>query len=193
MPINPSMQKLVFDILENKIPATYFYHNVAHTLSVITFAEEIGKFENCSPKELELLYAAALWHDTGYATTYEGHEEASCKMVKEFMPAFNYLNVDIDKIGGMIMATKIPQTPQNKLEAIIADADLAYLGEPQAPELANNLFRELKALNPMLTKEIWKETEIKFLKEHQFFTAYCKKHKQPGKLRYLKSLLEAVK
>jgi hypothetical protein len=28
----------------------------------------------------------------------------------------------------MIMATKIPQTPQNKLEEIIADADLEYLG-----------------------------------------------------------------
>ncbi len=189
MPINHPMQKMALDILKNKIPATYFYHNVAHTLSVIANAEEIGKFENCTPQELELLYTAALWHDTGYATIYEGHEEESCKLVKKYLPAFGYSKAAIIKINGMIMATKIPQTPQNKLEAIIADADLAYLGEHQAPKLANNLFREVKALNPMLTKEDWKETEISFLKEHQFFTAYCKKHKQPGKLHYLNSLL----
>lgn len=89
----------------------------------------------------------------------------------------------------MIMATRLPQEPKNKLEEIIADADLAYLGTEHATVLANNLFRELNLLNPQLTKEIWNKTEVGFLKDHHYFTAYCKKNRQPQKTAYLTSLI----
>lgn len=191
MPINKPMFKLVMDLLEAQIPNTYFYHNVEHTLNVMEHAEEIGKQENCSPQDLELLEVAALWHDTGYVKIYDGHEEESCILVKQNLPAYGYSLPDVEKICGMIRATKIPQTPHNKLEQIIADADLAYLGTDKASKLADNLFRELHSLHPLLTKEAWRKTEINFLKNHQFFTNYCKEKQQPGKLQYLKTLLAA--
>lgn len=55
----------------------------------------------------------------------------------------------------MIMATKIPQSPKNKLEEIIADADLEYLGTDEAAKKADDFFKELHHLHPSLTKEEW--------------------------------------
>jgi len=188
MHINQHMNDFVINMLKSEIPSTYYYHNYEHSLYVIQKAAEIGYYENCSDKELELLHVAALWHDTGYVNIYKGHEEASCRLARQYLPGYGYNHDDIERICGMIMATKIPQSPKNKLEEILADADLEYLGTANAAVLANGLFNELKALNPLLTEEEWNKTEIKFLSSHSFFTGYCKETKEQAKQVYLNSL-----
>ncbi len=189
MHINQQLNDLVIQLLKTGIPANYYYHNYEHTLYVMDKVQEIGRQENCTPKELELLAAAALWHDTGYINTYKGHEEASCELARKYLPEYGYTIDDIDTICGMIMATKIPQSPQNKLEEIMADADLEYLGTANAAISANNLFKELNALNPLLTEEDWNKTEINFLTAHHYFTSYCKENKQHIKQSYLQNLI----
>jgi len=189
MHINQPMNDFVIGLLKTKIPATYYYHNYEHTLYVMDKVLEIGKHENCSENELELLHTAALWHDTGYINTYKGHEAASCTLARQYLPGYGYSHDDIEKICGMIMATKIPQSPKNNLEEILADADLEYLGTDKATVLANQLFNELKTLNPLLTEKAWNKTEIDFLTAHLFFTVYCKENKEQSKQAYLKSLV----
>jgi predicted metal-dependent HD superfamily phosphohydrolase len=189
MHIDKKMNDFVINLLKTKIPANYYYHNYEHTLYVIDKVMEIGKQENCSEKELELLTVAALWHDTGYIKTYAGHEQESCKLARQYLPGYGYTNDDINTICAMIMATKIPQSPQNKPEEIIADADMEYLGTNHTAALANHLFKELNALNPFLTEEEWNKTEIDFLTAHHYFTGYCKVNKEPTKQAYLKSLI----
>lgn len=189
MHINKQMNDFVINMLKSEIPATYYYHNYEHSLYVIQKAAEIGKHENCTVKELELLHVAALWHDTGYVNIYTGHEEESCRLARQYLPGYGYTADDIDTVCGMIMATKIPQSPQNKLEEILADADLEYLGTENAAVLANHLFNELKALNPLLTEEAWNKTEIDFLTAHHYFSKYCKKNKEHNKRSYLQSLI----
>lgn len=189
MHINQHMNDFVIDLLKSGIPANYYYHNYEHTLYVMDKVMEIGQYENCTKKELELLQTAALWHDTGYVNIYTGHEEESCRLARENLPGYGYSPEDIDRICGMIMATRIPQSPKNKLEEILADADLEYLGTGNAGVLANHLFNELKTLNPLLTEEAWNRTEIDFLTAHPYFTGYCKENKEPVKQAYLKSLI----
>ncbi len=189
MHIDKQMKDFVIDLLKTKIPADYYYHNYEHTLYVLDKVIEIGMHENCSEKDLQLLAAAALWHDTGYVNTYKGHEEESCMLARQHLPGFGYTTADIDKVFGMIMATKIPQSPQNKLEEIIADADLEYLGTNDAALLAHNLFRELNALDPLLTAGEWNRIEIAFLTAHKYFTGYCKANKEQLKNAYLQSLM----
>ncbi|MGB5007886.1 MAG: HD domain-containing protein, partial [Ferruginibacter sp.] len=167
----------------------YYYHNYEHTLYVMEKVLEIGNHENCSENELELLHTAALWHDTGYINTYKGHEAASCTLARQYLPGYGYSLEDIDRICGMIMATKIPQSPNNKLEEILADADLEYLGTDKAAVFANHLFKELKALDPQLTEEAWNKTEIGFLETHPYFTRFCKENKEHIKQAYLKRLV----
>lgn len=189
MHINQPMIDFVINLLKTLIPATYYYHNYEHTLYVMDKVLEIGKHENCTQNELDLLHTAALWHDTGYISTYEGHEAASCTMASQYLPGYGYSYDDIEMICGMIMATKIPQLPKNKLEEILADADLEYLGTKKAAVLANRLFNELKSLDPLLTAEDWNKTEIEFLTSHPFFTNYCKENKEQAKQEYLNSLI----
>ena len=189
MRINKQMNDFVIGLLKNKIPLSYYYHNYEHTLYVVNKVEEIGMHENCSAKELDLLGVAALWHDTGYINTYKGHEEESCKLARQYLPGYYYSTDDINTICAMIMATKIPQSPQTKPEEILADADLEYLGGGNAALLANNLFKELNALNPLLTEADWNKTEINFITEHRYFTGYCKANKEHIKQAYLKRLI----
>ena len=189
MHINKQLNDLVINLLKTKIPSNYYYHNYKHTLYVMDKAIEIGEQEHCAAKELELLAVAALWHDTGYINTYKGHEAASCVLAQQYLPDYGYTADDIETVCGVIMATKIPQSPKNKLEEIIADADLEYLGTDNAAVLANHLFKELNALNPLLTKTDWNKTEINFLTEHRYFTEYCKANREHHKQSYLQSLI----
>ena len=188
MHINMEMKEFVINLLDDNLPEFYYYHNYEHTLYVADKAIEIGIQENCTGEELRLLNAAALWHDTGLIHIFIGHEEESCKLAKEYLPQFGFKVEEINKICGMIMATKIPQSPKNKLEKIIADADVEYLGTANASTWAEKLFKEQQAMNPLLTKEEWNETQISFL-NHHYFTEYCKKEKEPLKEKYLDKLL----
>jgi predicted metal-dependent HD superfamily phosphohydrolase len=185
------MKDFVLDLLNKNLSEFLFYHDQEHTLYVTDKVIEIGSHENCTAEEMELLCTAALWHDTGYIYAYAGHEEESCILAKAYLPAYGYSSNDIYAICGMIMATKIPQSPQNKLEEIIADADLEYLGSANAGKMAAKLFKELHHLNPLLTHDQWNETQISFLKQHKYFTRFCRKNAEPGKELYLKKLLSA--
>jgi uncharacterized protein len=189
MHTNIAMKEFVISLLKNKLPPFYYYHNYEHTLYVLDKAIEIGAHENCTEKEMELLSAAALWHDTGYINAYAGHEEESCKLARQYLPAYNFSNDDINTICGMIMATKIPQSPKTKLEEIIADADLEYLGTENAELITDSFFREQQSINPLLTIEEWNKTQISFIEKHNFFTKYCKENKEPVKKNYLDMLI----
>ncbi|HQW85425.1 MAG TPA: HD domain-containing protein, partial [Ferruginibacter sp.] len=108
MHIKQEMVDFVINLLKTKIPKTYYYHNVGHTLYVVDNVVKIGNAENCTDNEIELLKVAALWHDTGYINIYTGHEAESCKLSRKYLPGYGYHENDIEKICGMIMATKIP-------------------------------------------------------------------------------------
>ncbi|WP_407524267.1 HD domain-containing protein [Lacibacter sp. MH-610] len=182
------MMDLVQELINNSVAATYPYHNFNHTLYVYNKTLEIAAHEKCSASDIRLLKAAALWHDTGYINIYYGHEEESCVQAKKYLPEFGFHPDEIYVICGMIMATKIPQTPHNLLEQIIADADLEYLGTDEAPVQAQQLFEELRMLNPYLHEELWNRTQIFFLEHHQFFTTFCKQYREPLKHGYLNGL-----
>jgi uncharacterized protein len=189
MGIDQSMKDFVMKMLNNSASGSYAYHNINHTFYVYEKVIEIAIQEHCSDADIRLLKAAALWHDAGYIHIYDGHEEESCILAQQQLPAFGFLENEILMICKMIMATKMPQSPATLVEEIIADADLEYLGTEEALTKANQLFAELKTRNTFFTQREWNETQISFLKTHHYFTNYCKQIKEPVKQKYLNSLL----
>jgi HD superfamily phosphodiesterase len=187
------MKEFVINLLKENLPGNYYYHNFKHTLYVIETALAIGRHEKCTPEELDLIELAALWHDTGYIKTYKNHEEESCILAREYLPGYGISAEDIEIICGMIMATQIPQSPENKLEEILADADLEYLGTEDFEHTAGDLYRELQFLNPELTEEKWNKTQISFIGKHHFFTGFCKENREQTKQVYLQKLVQSVK
>jgi len=192
MQSSQDMKSFVLGLMKEKLSPFYYYHNCGHTLYVMEKAIEIGQYENCTEKEINLLETAALWHDSGFINTYANHEKAGCLLARQYLPGYGYSATDTAIICGMIMATKMPQSPKNKLEEIIADADLEYLGTPDAEEKAGSLFKELQYLNPFLTKTQWHKTQVSFLQTHQYFTRFCKENREPVKRAYLWRLINNI-
>jgi len=186
------MTSFVLNFLRNNLPEKYYYHNPEHTLYVQEKALEIGRHEECSDEDLELLSTAALWHDTGYIKIYKGHEDQSCLLARQYLPDFGYSAVEINKVCGMIMATKMPQAPKNKLEEILADADLEYLGTASFEIKSEKLFKELQSLNPSLKEAEWNKMQISFLQNHHYFTRFCKQNRDPLKMRHLYQLVQGL-
>jgi hypothetical protein len=71
----------------------------------------------------------------------------------------------------MIMATKIPQTPNNHLEQILADADLDYLGRDDFFTIGNKLYDELAMFGIITNERDWNLLQERFLESHNYHTA----------------------
>jgi adenylate cyclase len=164
------IQEIILDKLEMDLPGYLFYHNVKHTVDVVTEVELIGWAEGCTDEEILLLKTAALFHDVGHTVNYDNHEFYSTKIAREMLPAYNYTPDQIERICSLIMSTKLPPNPTNLLENIICDSDLDYLGRSDFIPISNNLYEELKAQNKIGSLNEWNKLQVKFISEHQYLT-----------------------
>jgi predicted metal-dependent HD superfamily phosphohydrolase len=174
------IQHTIFEEILGKLPAHLTYHNLGHTSYVLEKAIFLAKASHVSEEELHLLKLAALFHDTGFIDNPKDHEEKGCKIAEGYL-AKGYSQIELDKIYGMIMATKIPQSPSTNLEKILADADLEYLGTDLFEQIGESLFTELKHFNPNFTEQAWDELQLVFMQKHHYHTEYCQKHREPKK------------
>ncbi|OOG78475.1 HD domain-containing protein [Flavobacterium sp. A45] len=181
----------VMNSLKENLAPFLTYHDWRHTEHVIRMSEYIAHKENITDEEILLIKTAALFHDAGFIySVSDGHEEASIELAKDKLPQFGYTKIDIEIIAGMIRATSIPQEPKTKLESILADADLEYLGTDSFERIGTNLYYEIKHTKPNLSITEWNEIQIEFLQSHQYHTPYCIQYRNPIKQRNLKLLVE---
>lgn len=184
------LKKFVLGKLVNELSDKLTYHGVNHTIHVLKTCNQYIKRMHVPANEAYLLRTAALMHDTGFIWNYENHEQESIRFTKELLPFWKYTNTEIEKIIGIINATKIPQTPHNLLEQIMGDADLDYLGTDLFHKIGNKLYRELMALNKITNEEQWDRIQVNFLQNHAYHTPFAKKHREPVKQKYLVEILE---
>lgn len=185
-------RKFILSKLKSELQTELFYHSYAHTLDVYDSAVEIAEMEGISGNELILIKTAALYHDSGFLKTYQEHEKAGCELVKQVLPDFDYSPQEIEVICGMIMATKVPQKPQNHLEKVICDADLYYLGREDFFPVGRNLFREFMHYGVVHTEEDWNRIQIGFLSNHCYFTETAKRLRAPRKAEHLAQIQRLV-
>ena len=164
------IQEVILDKLEKELPSYLYYHNVKHTVDVVTEVELIGWAEGCTDEEILLLKTAGLFHDAGHTIAYDNHEYYGTQMALEFLPRYNYTPEQIEKINGIIMATKLPPQPKDLLQKIICDSDLDYLGRSDFVPVSNTLYDELKAQNKIGSLNDWNKLQVKFISMHQYFT-----------------------
>lgn len=175
------IQEIILDKLERELPSYLFYHNVKHTVDVVTEVELIGWAEGCSDEEILLLKTAGLFHDVGHTVVYDGHEFQGTVIAREMLPVYNYTPEQIEKICTIIMSTKLPPQPTNLLEEIICDSDLDYLGRSDFIPVSNTLFEELKAQNKMGSLNDWNRIQVKFISGHQYFTKTARSLREVNK------------
>ena len=177
--------KFILNKLRNELPAHLSYHGIDHTLDVNAAAERIAKEKGISNYEQKLLLTAALFHDSGFIKQREGHEAESCYFARQYLPLYGYHTAEIELICGMIMATRIPQSPETYLEEILCDADLDYLGRDDFFSTGNKLFEELKFEGLIKSEEEWNKLQEGFMKNHHYHTANSIKLRHAKKEEYL--------
>lgn len=179
--------------LRVELPAGLSYHGLHHTMDVFAVACALCIAEGVRGKLAKLVKTAALLHDAGFVTNrHSGHEVQGCDMARLELPGFGYTAEDIEVVCGMIMATKIPQSPTNLLEEIICDADLDYLGRSDFHKIAGTLHEELRAYQLIGDEQSWNRLQVQFLTAHRYHTRTNQLLREPVKQRYLEGLMELV-
>lgn len=185
-----SIKQPILSRLEKELDPRLGYHNIAHTLDVMKQAEVIAKQEGVNDKhDLLLLRTAAAFHDSGFLWVYQGHEEKGCELASEDLKNV-FSETDIRKICGMIMATKIPQSPRTLLEQIICDADLDYLGRKDFEPISGHLYKEFITFKIIPEDCIWDHIQIKFFESHHYFTKTSLDKRSEIKMKHLAILKE---
>jgi len=186
-------KKFIVGKLKKELPAHLSYHSVDHIMDVYNAAEDIAAKEGVQGEDLTLLLTAALFHDSGFLQGAAEHEQKSCDIARTYLPGYGYTDEQIEKICGMIMATKLPQTPHNLLEEIICDADLDYLGRDDFFPIGDKLFSELSMYGIIHNEIEWDRLQVKFLEAHHYFTKTSlslRKEQKEQHLQLLRSKLE---
>jgi len=182
------LQTFILEKLRKELPEWLSYHNVEHTEYVIRYAIELGEAEDLSEHELKLLHTAAILHDTGFLYTYAGHEEASCKIARQYLPEYGYDEESIETVCDLVMSTRLPQSPFDILSGILCDADLYYVGTDDYQVFANRLFRELKHQDETLTNDAWLRQQRQFLQSHNYLTDSARKRLNSKKQSNIRKL-----
>src|SRR4051812_11611908 len=107
--------EFILDKIKSELPVHFYYHNAIHAQDVYKAAKQLALGEGIDLAETALLLTAALFHDSGFLCGQDDHENNSCKIAREHLPVFNYTDAEIAAVCDIIMATKIPQQPHNKL------------------------------------------------------------------------------
>jgi class 3 adenylate cyclase/predicted metal-dependent HD superfamily phosphohydrolase len=183
------VKQFILKKLERELPDNLFYHGLHHTIDVCDVAAGIALREGMSPEETELIKVAALFHDSGFIKQYDENEIVGCKIARQYLPKFGFEREEIRKINRMITATHTPQRPHNRMEEILADADLDYFGRADFEPIAATLFRELNANGKYISEAGWRQKQIEYLKNHRFFTKTAQETRNKGKQKQLEKLL----
>ena len=122
-------QEYASQLITTKVSKDVTFHTLQHTREVVAACEQIAEKESLTEEDLLALHIAAWLHDTGYsAGKAKGHEQVSLQHMQEFFSLHPVEMAFAEKVKGCIMATRMPQNPQSRIEEIIWDADLYNTG-----------------------------------------------------------------
>jgi len=186
------LRREINKILKTRLPNKLYYHALHHTDDVLKVCNEYIRREKIKSKDAKLLRIGALLHDIGFTETYDNHEAKGQEIAQELMGNLGFSQKDIDVVKGLIWATKIPQSPKNKLEKIICDADLDYLGRRDFYKISDQLFKELKLRGLLGNKKEWNQIQINFLEGHSYHTKFAIRKRQPVKEKRIAELYDTL-
>ena len=96
------------------------YHNLVHTSQVVQAADQISAYYRLSEADHLIVMLAAWFHDMGYLEGERtSHESAGADAVLAFAKAQGLPEATGRAAADCILATKMPQQPNNLLEQIV--------------------------------------------------------------------------
>lgn len=188
-PLIRRAQKYALEYLQSSRCRYLPFHNAQHTWEVFLNVSLLGGHEALSASDLEPVLLAALFHDLGNAICFEGHEQHSMALAKDYLSQQGYAWVQTKRVMGCIEATQMPQNPKNPLECLLCDADLFHLGTSDFMAKNTALRKEWKEYQQReFSDEAWNRLNRSFLEQHRYVTPYGRQILEPGKKRNIRLL-----
>ena len=183
-------ETFIRDLFEKEIHESLKYHDIAHTEYVAGQAKKIGISSGLSEEELQIVIIAAWFHDSGFVSRSDGHEEESQNIARKFLSSKEIPEEFIKKVLICIEATKMPQNPgDNLLAQVVCDADMAYLSEDFYMRRTVLLRKEWNhESETKLSKKTYYQETVELFNNHSYYTPYAEKEYTPGKAKNFKLL-----
>jgi hypothetical protein len=150
----------------------YYYHNWEHACEVLWETMRLADYaaDNGAEVNRKLLIGAALFHDANYhlptPPEFDSKEAYSAGIFNHQGPTYGYNDDECKTVSGIIMATKLGNTPESLEQKIMVRADIANVGADYAHEFlakSRNFFRETHGLKPDVTDLAFAATSLKIL------------------------------
>ncbi len=189
------VESYVERFMAKNIDEKFVYHNFQHTYAVVEAALELATHYELSERELLIIRLAAWFHDIGYSEGFADHEVRSADLAERFL---REREVDDDPlvaaIRGAILATRMPQQPENFLEEIVADADLSHLGDESYWDRCGRVRQEFALTrNQVMSDQEWIDFELAFMLNHEYHTDAARELFGKRKGRHVKELYKRKK
>jgi len=169
------LEEKVFDDVLKKLPESLHFHRLEYAKRVYNQSFLLCRSEEIEQEDRLLVRTAALMLFTGLTQDYHNFENRSAVISREILPDFSYSDSQIDQICNLIMATKIPFNPNNRLEKILIDAKMEYIGRPDYTGQIQLLFQELKEAGSKINGQQFKKQQFELLFEFQYYTVAAKR------------------
>jgi class 3 adenylate cyclase len=171
----------VFEEILSEKSAFLHFHNTTYLRRIFDQSALLGRAENISDDELLLSQTAAILLYSGLSETYENFENKSVEIAKSILPEYEYDEREIDRICNLILATKEPFNPQNKLEAILIDSKMDYLGRSDYMTIVRLLYLEEKNMIKDISKEKFIKKQISKIENFEYFTLAAQRLREISK------------
>ena len=182
------------DRLRTELPPELLYHNTMHTEGdVLPAAVRLARLSNVAEPDLHLLEVAAAFHDLGQIRAILGHEQIGAEIMSGVLPRYGFSQNEIERVFGMILATRLPQTPLNEEQALLADADLDSLGREDFFATSKALWQERTACGMIIAWQTWLENQHRFLTDHRYFTPVARALRDEGKRKNIELLERLIR
>lgn len=191
--IYKKVEEHVSNLFAQSDNAKLIYHNLQHTQKVVSRTKEIAGHYNLIESDMLIVYIAAWFHDAGYLVAEPAvHEEKGVELMREFMKEYPEGEDLIKSIEECILATKSSVKPLNLLQQIVADADTYNLGTKEFNTTNFQVYKEFEWRNGAISMRDWNKRALKFLKNHQYYTSYCKELLMENKKKNIKRLKKNI-
>jgi len=180
--------------LRNELPASLTYHCAEHTEhDVLPAVRRLAERAGVAPDDRRLLEIGAAYHDLGHIHNSARHEAIGVEIAYDVLPRFGFSAVDTGRVAAMILATRMPQSPNTLLEQLLADADLDSLGREDFLDISKALWKERAALGIPHSWPEWLELQLLFVRSHRYFTDAARTLRDAGKERNIQHLEELIR
>lgn len=179
--------------LRRELPPALTYHCAWHTEGdVLPAVRRLARLDGVAQTDQRLLEVAAAYHDIGHIRSPYHHEAIGVEIMSDALPRFGFSPAQIERVAAMILATRMPQSPINHLERLLADADLDVLGRADFFDTSKALWQELRTIGKPRGWAQWLQVQLRFLRVHRYFTATAQALRDEGKQRNIELLKRLI-